>query len=280
MQTRSRRQRGAANLQPTKLDTTSIRKRKNLPHYTSADASSEKAKLRSLKREQCTVASCTVLSAARSAGALRPVDAPSPDAAAMAALRADGRFDKLIERFGEAGPFPRRDAFDACIRAVVYQQLHGNAARAILARLREKVGAQGNACLVPCDIVHVSVDELRTVGLSRPKATYILECAKRWHGGEFTHSALEAMDDDQVVAALTSMKGYGQWSAQVVMLSALQRTDVMPLGDFALLKGAAVFLGGKPSREKVEVAFKSLSPYRSYASFYLWKLANSSINID
>lgn len=263
------------------MDFVSMHKRKKVSRPVAAPISENTKKLEGVKGGKCTETSCAVKRAARGGSILPVPNTPSPDDAAMAALRADGRFDDLIERFGPAGPFPKRDAFDACIRAVVYQQLHGNAARAILARLREKVEKESGASLLPCDFVPFGVDELRTVGLSRQKATYVLGCAKRWHDGEFTHAALDVMDDEQVVETLMRLKGYGQWSAQVVMLSALQRVDVMPLDDFALMKGAGIFLGGKkPSKAKVEAEFEGLRPYRSYASFYLWKLADGNINID
>jgi DNA-3-methyladenine glycosylase II len=202
------------------------------------------------------------------------------DARAMAVLRADGRFDALIERHGPAGPFARRDVFDGCVRAVVFQQLHGGAAREILARLRAAVGAEGGAPLRPCDLVHRSVDDLRAAGLSRPKAGYVLGCAQRWHAGEFTQEGMERMDDASVKAALMSVKGYGEWSAEVVMLGSLRRTDVLPLGDYALIKGAGRLLGRAATKAQVAAAFANCQPFRSYVAFYLWKLADPAIDVE
>lgn len=280
MQTRSKRQRDSSSKSATRLDTApfALRKRKRLAvarHEQSEPKHSVQQPVAA--RAACTPASCAIKRAAAAAATGARASRPSPDASAMAALRADGRFDAVIARFGSAGPFTRRDVFDSCVRAVVFQQLHGGAARAIMARVRDAAGRGGvgdDGPLLPCDLVATSEAALRAAGLSRQKAGYVAAAAARWHAGEFSETALERMDDEGVVAELTRLKGYGEWSAQVVMLRALQRVDVMPLGDYALMKGAGMLLGGKPSRERVRAAFESLRPYRAYAAFYLWKLAD------
>lgn len=195
---------------------------------------------------------------------------------AMALLRADGRFDAVIAAHGPAGPFERGDVFDSCVRAVVFQQLHGKAAGTIFSRLRALLGVSEGRAVRPCDIVGRPEEELRGAGLSRTKAAWIKECAVRWHEGEFSQDVLEGMGDEEVQEKLMSLKGFGEWSAQMVMIGSLQRKDVLPLGDMSMVKGAGMLFGKtRMSKLQVEEAFESLRPFRSYACWYTWKLVDT-----
>lgn len=164
--------------------------------------------------------------------------------------------------------------FDAIARSIVFQQLSGKAASTIHGRLE---GLYGGRSPRPAELTETSDDQLRSVGLSRGKAAYLKDLAARVLSGELPVETLHELSDDEVIAALTRVKGIGQWTAQMFLMFRLGRPDVLPDLDLGIQKGIrrAYRLRKLPSPEKVNKMGAKWAPYRTIASWYLWRLLDA-----
>ena len=184
--------------------------------------------------------------------------------------RSDPILAAIIDRVGPCTIAYRAPTFETLTRAIVFQQLHGKAAQTIWQRL---VDAAGGEPVTPAAILKLRMPTLRRVGLSRQKATYVRELARHTVDGALDFAALPAMPDEEVVAALTKVKGIGQWSAQMFLIFALRRHDVLPAGDYGV-RAAIKRLYRKRKlpgpRDMAKVA-RPWRPYCSVACWYLWR---------
>jgi 3-methyladenine DNA glycosylase/8-oxoguanine DNA glycosylase len=161
--------------------------------------------------------------------------------------------------------------FVALAEAIVYQQLTGKAAATIFARL---CALFAPADLTPEQILHSSDDALRTAGLSRPKILALRDLARRSTDGELPSlAALHKMQDDDIVTRLTTVRGIGRWTVEMLLIFRLGRPDVLPVDDYGVRKGFAVALKKRqlPSRQDLERRGERWRPYRTVASWYLWR---------
>ena len=188
---------------------------------------------------------------------LAHLDREDPDLASL--VRAQGPLE---------WPEPRPH-FEALVRAIVGQQVSTQAAATIFNRLVELVQAD----FAPGRLLARSEEELRSVGLSRQKVTYVRALSTAWEESPERFEHLAALSDEEVCAALTSIKGIGIWTAQMFLMFTLQRSDVFAPGDLGLKKAMANRLG--LAMESPERAFamraERWSPYRSWASLHLWR---------
>jgi DNA-3-methyladenine glycosylase II len=170
------------------------------------------------------------------------------------------------------------DPFSALLKAIVSQQLSTKAARTIYARL---VGLfdgpptpQALARLGDCD--------LRAVGLSGQKLRYMRDLGARVQDGTLPLHALDAMTDDEVIAALTQVKGIGRWTAEMFLMFRLHRPDVLPVGDLGIVKAVqkAYGLRRTPTPERLHKIGEAWRPYRSVACWYLWRSLNNAPAAD
>jgi 3-methyladenine DNA glycosylase/8-oxoguanine DNA glycosylase len=195
--------------------------------------------------------------------------------------RADPVLRKLIDAVGpcnlELSVAP--DTFAALARAVVYQQLSGKAAGAIFARLcalGAYQDATGALCPTPEVIVASPVGALRAVGMSGAKERSLRDMAERSVNGSLPAIAdLAAMDDEAVIAALAQVRGVGRWTAEMFLIFSLGRPDVLSGGDQGLRRGfqLAFGLAELPAPQEMLEHGKLWAPYRSVASWYLWRSA-------
>src|SRR4051794_25331022 len=125
----------------------------------------------------------------------------------------------------------------------------------------------------PEELLAVDPDELRGVGLSRAKATYVRSLAEHVISGELELDRLDELPDEQVTAALVAVKGLGQWSADMFLIFHLGRPDVLPVGDLGVRRAVERLYGfeGPPSAAELEALGERWRPYRSLASLYLWE---------
>jgi len=179
----------------------------------------------------------------------------------------------LRELMREHGPCGLADAqhtdpFRALVSAIISQQLSTKAAATIKARLVTLVASR----LTPSRIAAVSDDALRGVGLSRQKIAYLRDLCNRVTGGDLALDQLDAMTDDDVVVALTSVKGIGRWTAEMFLMFRLHRPDVLPVGDLGIVKAVqqAYGLRKMPTPERLTKLGEQWRPYRSVACWYLW----------
>ena len=203
--------------------------------------------------------------------ALTPVDFAR---ARRILMRRDPRLAALMKRVGPCRlPESRtRHPFAALVRAVVSQQLSGKAAATIHDRVVALVG--GIDQLQPATLLGVDAGALRGAGLSRQKISYLQDLSARVLDGRLNLDALEDLADEEVVAAITAVKGFGRWSAEMFLMFRLNRPDVFPVADLGIVKGIQTLVGMKrrPAPRTMQRIAESWRPYRSVAAWYLWRI--------
>ncbi|MSQ33400.1 MAG: DNA-3-methyladenine glycosylase 2 family protein [Dehalococcoidia bacterium] len=192
-------------------------------------------------------------------------------AGARALAQADPVLADIIRRVGRVTPPPPREPFDALVRAILYQQLAGSAAAAILRRFQALYPEAEFP--TPQALLATSDDALRSVGISRQKASYLKDLAARFADGTLSSSKLRSLPDDQLEAALTAVKGVGRWTADMFFIFTLHRLDVLPVGDLGLRKAVmgAYALSELPTPAELLALGERWRPYRSLATIYLWR---------
>ena len=203
----------------------------------------------------------------------RPLYQYEPATALRHLRRRDRRIADLITR---VGPFAMQSRahltpFQALLRAIVYQQLSGLAAGSIDRRL--KALFPGNR---PSARRLLTLDEqaLRAVGLSRSKVASSRDLAEKCVSGLVpSRRALTVMDDEAVIERLTAIRGIGRWTVEMLLIFNLGRPDVLPVGDLGVRKGFMLHRGDAqmPSPRELEIEGECWRPYRSVASWYLWR---------
>jgi DNA-3-methyladenine glycosylase II len=189
-------------------------------------------------------------------------------------MRRDPRLAPLIKRVGPCRlPVARtRAPFAALVRAILAQQLSGKAADTIHGRVVAIVG--GIDRMTPDALLAADPAALRAAGVSRPKTAYIRDLAARVQDGRLDLHALETASDDDVIEAITAVKGLGRWSAEMFLMFRLNRPDVFPVGDLGIVKGVQKLLGMKtrPAPRTMRRVAELWRPYRSVAAWYLWRI--------
>lgn len=169
--------------------------------------------------------------------------------------------------------------FRSLVHAVVFQQLNGAVATVIFNRFLALFPAGDFP--QPHQVAAVGFEELRSVGLSRQKASYIQDLASKTADGTLRLHQADDMDDDEVRAEIVQVKGLGDWSADMFLIFALNRPDIWPSGDLGVRKGLAKLLGlddMKPA-ETTEFA-ERWRPYRSAAAWYMWRVFEEKVERD
>jgi DNA-3-methyladenine glycosylase II len=168
--------------------------------------------------------------------------------------------------------------FEALVKSIVYQQLSGKAAATIFGRLRE---AAGDGRLEPGSVLRLTPAGMRSIGLSKQKIAYIRDIASHTQAGVTNFEAMRRMKDDDVMQALTSLKGVGAWTAHMFLIFALRRKDVLPVGDLGIRVAVqkAYGLEEMPKPAEVEALGEKWRPYRTVASWYLWRSLEPNANL-
>jgi DNA-3-methyladenine glycosylase II len=175
----------------------------------------------------------------------------------------------IIARVGPCKMTYREPTFEALARAIVFQQLSTKAARTIYGRLEEAAGGT----VTPETIQNVSVSEMRRAGLSKQKMGYIRDLAEHALSGKVDFARLPTMSDDEVITALTDIKGVGVWTAHMFLLFSLRRPNVLPVGDLGVRMAIqrAYKKRKLPAAKEIEKIAKAWHPYCSFAAWYLWR---------
>lgn len=175
----------------------------------------------------------------------------------------------LIDRIGpfrmEYGP----PEFHSLAEAIIYQQLNGKAAVTIFNRFADLAGKP----LTPKGILKLKDEQMRGVGLSKQKSSYLKDMAQRASRGELDFTRLADMTDDAVIEQLTQVKGVGVWTAHMFLMFTLRRPNVLPTGDFGIRMAMKRHYRKRklPNPAQMEKIAKCWEPYRSVACWYLWK---------
>jgi DNA-3-methyladenine glycosylase II len=197
----------------------------------------------------------------------------SNDAAGIAQhlRRSDPLLGAVIDRIGTRTPPSAAPGFRALARAIIYQQISGAAGDAILNRVRAASGAR--VFPPPRWFRDTPEATLRSAGLSPQKVRYLQALSRDILEGSLRLNELPSRSDEEVLAELTRLHGVGRWTAQMYLLFNLGRPDVLPTGDLGLRKAVQRLLGMKrlPAERTVERWGRRWAPYRSHATFYLWR---------
>ncbi|HEX6576701.1 MAG TPA: DNA-3-methyladenine glycosylase [Gemmatimonadaceae bacterium] len=187
--------------------------------------------------------------------------------------RVDPVMADVIDAVGKCTLAPRAEwtHFDALLRSIVYQQLSGKAAATIHGRVLELIGDGAGA---PERIVSTSHEKFRAAGLSNAKANYVRNLAEHVLDGSLPVDSLHELSDEEIIAALTQVKGIGKWSAQMFLMFRLGRPDVLPEADLGVQKGIqrAYKLRKLPTPAQVLRRGAKWAPYRTVASWYMWRV--------
>jgi DNA-3-methyladenine glycosylase II len=175
----------------------------------------------------------------------------------------------LIERVGACRMEYGLPEFSSLAESIVYQQLNGKAAATIFERFAGLAGEP----LTPENILKLSDEQLRGVGLSKQKSSYMKDLAAKTRDGLLDFSKLPELSDEEVIRHLTQVKGIGVWTAQMFLMFTLKRQDVLPTGDYGVQAAMKKHYRKRkmPKPKEMEKIARAWSPYRSVACWYLWR---------
>lgn len=174
----------------------------------------------------------------------------------------------LVDRFQGLALGSRGDAFSTLARSIVGQQISVKAAQSVWNRLAERLDA-----VTPASLGRCRMPALRACGLSRQKAGYLKDLAKRFRDGTLDAARWQALDDEVLIAELIQVKGIGRWTAEMFLMFYLARPDVLPLGDLGLRRAMQLHYNrgralSVPRMQKIGAAW---APWRSVATWYMWR---------
>ncbi len=188
---------------------------------------------------------------------------------AIGLLKQDPNLTRIIERIGDYQIKKRNNHFAVLIESIISQQLASAAAEAIFARFKKLYPKFPTSS----QILDTKDVKLRSVGLSGMKIEYLKDLSQKIEDGKLKMKFLSKMTDDEIIEHLTQVKGIGRWTAEMFLIFSLGRLDVLPVGDLGLRKGVqiAFSMSELPKPKEVEKIGMRWKPYRSIATWYLWK---------
>ncbi len=187
--------------------------------------------------------------------------------------RKDKKMAAVIDRVGHIERTLDESLFPAVVRHIVGQQISTKAQQTIWQRVRDDLGEVDAA-----RVLAAGIPRLQGLGMSFRKAEYITDFAQRVADGRFRLDEVAAMADDEAIAALASLRGIGVWTAEMILLFSLKRTDVLSFGDLAIQRGMRMLYRHREiTRPRFERYRKRYSPYGSVASLYLWAVSGGAL---
>lgn len=172
----------------------------------------------------------------------------------------------------QIGPIQRGihpDLFQALVNSIVGQQISTKAQITIWSRILERFE------VTPSVFASIHLQELQSCGISMRKAEYIQDAARRIESGQLDLEALRELDDDSVCRELSSLRGVGVWTAEMLMIFSMCRPNILSFGDLAILRGLRMLYRHREiTRERFERYRRRYAPYASTASLYLWEIAS------
>ena len=186
----------------------------------------------------------------------------------------DRKLGAVIEQIGHIYRPVDTDLFSSVIHHIIGQQISTKAQKTIWQRMNDALGE-----VTPETVDRIAVEELQSLGMTFKKAEYIKDFCEKILSGAFDLDAVERMNDEDAIAALTGLKGIGVWTAEMILLFCLQRPNIFSYGDLAILRGMRmVYHHRKIDRKLFEKYRRRLSPYCSVASLYFWAVAGGAIS--
>ncbi len=204
---------------------------------------------------------------------MMPSMAKAPDySLSLKVLKKDPKMAALIKKYGAPGISEwhgKISVFESLLRSIVYQQLSGYAAAAIHGRVLALLPGKPS----PEALLKVRAPKLRACGLSIQKIEYVRDLAKKHADGTIDEKLFKKMSSEEIVQHLVAVKGIGEWTAHMLLIFNLHRTDILPVGDLAIRKGFQKVYGLKrePKKKDMERIATPWRTHASVASWYLWR---------
>ena len=185
-------------------------------------------------------------------------------------LKKDPKFAEIIERVGNYNVKITKNRYQSLVEAIIAQQLSGSAAESILKKFKKLYTSRFPK---PIEVMKTSDSKLRSVGLSKMKISYIKDLSKKIENNELNMRKIATESDEYIIEQLTNVKGIGRWTAEMFLIFSLGRLDVLPVGDLGLKKGIQLMYSFNelPTEKEIEQCAESWRPYRTVATWYLWK---------
>jgi DNA-3-methyladenine glycosylase II len=183
-------------------------------------------------------------------------------------VKKDRVMKRLIPQFGDACLQSRGDPFITLARSIVGQQISVKAAQSVwdkFAVLPRK--------LTPANVLKLKVDDMRAAGLSARKVEYLVDLSLNFDSGNLQIKKWSEMDDETIISELIAIRGIGRWTAEMFLIFHLLRPNVLPLDDVGLINGISknYFSGESVSRSEAREVSAPWAPYRSVATWYIWR---------
>ncbi len=187
-------------------------------------------------------------------------------------VKRDRVMKKLIPRLGEGRLESRGDAFTTLARSIVGQQISVKAAQAVWDRF-VALTAGPSSRLSPHAVLALDAPQIRAAGLSARKVEYLCDLAEHFKSGAVRPARWREMEDEEIIEELVGIRGIGRWTAEMFLIFHLLRPNVLPLDDVGLIKGISVnYFSGEPvSRAEAREVGDGWTPYRSVATWYIWR---------
>lgn len=179
---------------------------------------------------------------------------------------------KLIPRCGEGRLQSRGDAFTTLARSIVGQQISVKAAQSVWNRFAALIPEPSNH-IAPTEVLALESGVMRTAGLSARKVEYLSDLAAHFESGAVHVAQWQQMDDEAIIEELVAIRGIGRWTAEMFLIFHLMRPDVLPLDDVGLINGISInYFSGEPvSRAEAREVGDAWAPFRSVATWYIWR---------
>ena len=190
---------------------------------------------------------------------------------------ADPVMRAIIDQVGAYRIQFRDPDFETLVKSIVYQQLSGRVAGVIFGRVTNAAGGR----LTPEGILKLRPVRMRTLGLSGQKTAYIRDLARHTRDGRVAFEELARLPDEAVIERLTEVKGIGVWTAHMFLIFALRRPNVLPTGDLGIRNAIRKAYGllELPKPAEMETLSEPWRPYRTVASWYLWRSLEPDANL-
>lgn len=184
--------------------------------------------------------------------------------------KVDSNLEKIIKIVGKYSINIRNDPFQSLVESIIYQQLAGKAANAIYNRF---INYYNNKQITPTLILNSHNDNLKKVGLSNRKIDYLKDLALHVYDGRINLEELPKMNDEEIINKLVNVKGIGRWTSEMFLIFSLGRQDILPVTDLGVRKAIqkVYSLSELPKPNIMMEIAKPWRPYRSIATWYLWK---------
>ena len=185
--------------------------------------------------------------------------------------KTDKKLAKIIKEYPEPKINKTKLYFQSLVRNIIYQQLSTKSAFAIHSRFKKLFSSPR---INPKDVISISINNLKEIGLSRQKINYIHILANEWPAISKKFADIDSLDDNTIGTELMKVKGIGQWTVDMFLIFSLARPDVFPTGDLVVQKGYAKLYNMKnlPEKDEMLKGSKKWKPYRTLACLYLWEI--------